>query len=114
MTEHLPPPTPLPPPAPVPPDHPRSTAALAVGIVSVVGALFVVPAALGPLACYLGLSARRAIERDPGRWSGHGQATAGLVLGIIATVLLVMLAVAALVFAGLFALALRIDTGYGR
>jgi uncharacterized protein DUF4190 len=111
MTEHLPPP---PPPAPMPPDHPRSTAALAIGIVSLVGAVFVLPAALGPLACYLGVSARRAIEREPGRWGGHGQATAGLVLGIVATVLLVMLAVAALAFAGLFALALRIDTGYGR
>lgn len=95
------------------PDHPRSTAALAVGIAAVAGAIFVVPAALGPLACYLGLSARRAIESEPGRWHGHGQATAGLVLGIVATVLLVVLAVAALVFAGLWALALRIDTGYG-
>jgi hypothetical protein len=95
------------------PEYPRSTAALAIGLVSVLGAVFVVPAALGPLACYLGISARRTIEREPGRWSGHGQATAGMVLGIIATVLLVLLAVAALVFAGLFALALRIDTGYG-
>lgn len=109
MVEHLPPPRPE-----AAPGHPRSTAALAVGIVALAGAVFVVPAALGPLACYLGLTARRAIEREPGRWGGHGQATAGLVLGIVATVLLGMLAVAAVVFAGLFALVLRIDTGYGR
>lgn len=94
------------------PDHPRATAALAVGIVSLVGALFVLPAALGPVAWYLGLSARRSIEREPHRWSGHGPATAGMVLGIIATAVLALLAIASLVFAGLVALALRLDTGY--
>jgi len=93
-------------------DHPRSTAALAVGLVSLLGSVFVLPAALGPLACYLGVSARRAIEREPHRWGGHGQATAGLVLGIIASAVLAMLAVMSLMFAALFALALRIDTGY--
>ena len=95
------------------PDHPRATAALAVGLVSLIGALFVLPAALGPLACYLGASARRSIEREPHRWGGHGQATAGMVLGIIASAFLALLAVASLVLAGLFALALRLDTGYG-
>jgi hypothetical protein len=95
------------------PDHPRATAAFAVGIVSLVGAAFVLPAALGPVAWYLGVSARRSIEREPDRWGGRGQATAGLVLGIIASAVLALLAVAALVFAGLFALALQLDTGYG-
>jgi hypothetical protein len=95
------------------PDHPRATAALVVGLVSLLGSIFVLPAALGPVACYLGVSARRSIEREPHRWGGHGQATAGLVLGIIASAVLALLAVASLVFAGLFALALRLDTGYG-
>ena len=95
------------------PDHPRATAAFAVGLVSLIGALFVLPAALGPLACYLGVSARRAIEREPHRWGGHGQATAGMVLGIIASAFLALLAVASLMLVGLFALALRLDTGYG-
>ena len=94
------------------PDHPRATAALAVGLVSLIGAFFVLPAALGPLACYLGVSARRAIEREPHRWGGHGQATAGMVLGIIASAFLAMLAVMSLVLASFFALALRLDTGY--
>jgi uncharacterized protein DUF4190 len=94
------------------PDHPRATAALAIGIVSLLGAVFVLPAALGPLACYLGVSARRSIEREPLRWGGRGQATAGLVLGVIASAVLALLAIASLVFAGLFALALQLDTGY--
>ena len=96
----------------VAPEHPRATAAFAVGLVALIGALFVLPAALGPLACYLGISARRSIEREPNRWSGHGQATAGLVLGIIASAILTLLAVASLLFAGLFAAALQVDTGY--
>ena len=95
------------------PDHPRATAALAVGLVSLIGALFVLPAALGPLACYLGASARRSIEREPHRWGGHGQATAGMVLGIIASAFLALLALGLLVLVVLFGLAMRLDTGYG-
>ena len=96
----------------VAPDHPRATAALVVGLVSLVGTLFVLPAALGPLACYLGVSARRSIEREPDRWGGHGQATAGMVLGIVASAILALLAVFSLFVAALFAVALRLDTGY--
>jgi membrane glycosyltransferase len=95
------------------PQHPRATAAFAMGLVSLIGAVLVLPAALGPLACYLGVSARRSIEREPQRWGGHAQATTGMVLGIIASVLLAAIAVTALVLAGLFALTLRLDTGYG-
>ena len=95
------------------PDHPRATAAFVLGLVSLIGALFVLPAALGPLACYLGASARRSIEREPHRWGGHGQATAGMVLGIIASAFLALLAVASLMLVGLFTVALRLDTGYG-
>ena len=94
------------------PDHPRATAAFVVGLVSVIGSVFVLPAALGPLACYLGISARRAIEQEPHRWGGHGQATAGVVLGMISSAILALLAIAALLLAGLFAVAMRIDTGY--
>ena len=99
------------PPAPVR-DHPRATAALVLGLISLGGALLVLPAALGPVACYLGLSARRTIEREPGRWSGHGQATAGLVLGAIASAFLALLAIAAVLAAVLLAVAFELDTGY--
>jgi len=95
----------------VAPQHPRATAALAMGLVSLIGAVLVVPAALGPLACYLGVSARRSIEREPQCWGGKAQATTGMVLGIIASSLLVLFAVVSLVLAGLFAVSLR--TSYG-
>ena len=94
-------------------DHPRATAALVLGLVSVIGSVLVAPAALGPVAWYLGISARRDIAREPQRWAGHRQATAGMVLGIMATFLLMMLALVAVVVAGLVALALQRDTGYG-
>lgn len=95
------------------PDHPRATAAFVVGLVSVTGVLFLLPAALGPVACYLGVSARRTIEREPQRWGGHNQATAGLVLGVIASAFLALLAVGSLMLVVLFSVALRLDTGYG-
>ena len=93
-------------------DHPRVTAALVLGLVSLVGAVVVLPAALGPVACYLGASARRTIEREPERWSGHGQATAGLVLGAIASAILALLAVVSVLAAVLLAVAMELDTGY--
>jgi len=96
----------------VAPDHPRSAAALVFGLVSLLGALFILPAAFGPLACYLGVTSRRAIELEPHRWGGHGQATAGMVLGIIASAILALLAVFSLLTAALLAIAVRIDTGY--
>lgn len=93
------------------PQHPRATAAFTMGLVSLIGAVLVLPAALGPLACYLGVSARRSIEREPQRWGGRAQATTGMVLGTIASTLLVLFAVVSLVLAGLFAVSLR--TSYG-
>ncbi len=92
--------------------HPQATSALVVGLLSVIGAVMIVPAALGPIACYLGASARRHIDREPARWDGRRQATTGLVLGMVASALFAVLTILMLLAAGLFALALRIDTGY--
>ena len=65
------------------PESSQGVLALVLGIVSVVSLPF-----LGPVAWWLGLSDRRAVDagrRDP---SGRGMALAGYVLGIVATVLL--------------------------
>jgi hypothetical protein len=73
------------------PDHPRATAALVIGIVSVAGAfLCLVPILASPVAWVLGAQARKEIRTAPQQWSGEGRATAGMVLGIIGTVLLVL------------------------
>ena len=86
---------PVPPPAyPVyaPPDLPKATAAMVVGIVAVAGGFVVcgLPLLVSPVAWVLGAQARRQIRQAPQQWGGEGKATAGLVLGIIGTVLLVL------------------------
>jgi hypothetical protein len=76
------------------PDLPKATAALVVGIVSVAGAFTcVLPVLAAPVAWVLGAQARREIRSAPQQWAGEGRATAGMVLGIIGTVLLVLVIV---------------------
>ena len=73
------------------PDHPKATSALVVGIVSVGGFfLCALPVLAAPVAWVLGAQARRAIRSAPHQWGGEGRATAGMVLGIIGTVMLVL------------------------
>ena len=45
---------------------------------------------LGPVAIYLGITAKREIQESGGRLKGSGMATAGIVLGIIALVTFVL------------------------
>lgn len=97
------------------PKAPGATLSLVLGIVSL-GGLFVllVPAFLAPLACYHAVAARRRIDREPSRWSGRGEAQAGLVLGTI-TCGLVMIALGLLLLAALgVTIASGQDSGYGR
>lgn len=94
-----------------PPRHPRARLSLVLGIVSLLGVVCLLPVLAGPLAWYYGAAARRDIERQPGRWVGGGEASAGMICGIIATALLALaLFIAALVLAGY---ALLLHTGYG-
>ena len=73
------------------PDHPKATAALVVGIVSVAGMfVLVLPVLAAPVAWVLGAQARGQIRRAPHQWGGESKATAGMVLGIIGTVLLLL------------------------
>jgi hypothetical protein len=84
-------------PYPVPPKHTDATTSMVLGIVAVAG-MFVcgIPVLMAPFAWYLGAKAEREIDASAGTLSGRGEATAGKVLGIVGTVLLV-LAVAAIV-----------------
>ena len=73
------------------PDHPRATTALVLGLVGLVGTFACgLPVLLGPVAWWIGAKARGEIDASPGRYGGRGQATAGMILGIITTVLLVL------------------------
>ena len=73
------------------PDLPKATAALVVGIVSVAGMFMCFVPILGaPVAWVLGAQARKQIRNAPQQWGGEGRATAGMVLGIVGTVLLLL------------------------
>jgi hypothetical protein len=64
----------------------KATGALVCGIVG----LFCFGVILGPVAIYLGSTAKREIQQSNGRLKGSGMATAGMVLGIIAVVVFVL------------------------
>lgn len=67
----------------------QATAALVVGILSLVGVLcYGVPALImGPIAIYLGLHSRTRIRASGGALGGQGFAMAGWICGIVGVVL---------------------------
>ena len=73
------------------PDHPEATKALVVGIIALLGGFTCyLPLLLGPWAWVVGRRAVKEIDAQPGRYEGRGQALAGYVMGVVATVLLVL------------------------
>lgn len=95
------------------PKAPGATASLVIGIVSLVGVIVVVPVVMGPLAWYLGASARREAQREPTRWSGAGEARAGMILGMIASALLLLLLLGLAVGVAGQLVVNAYDSGYG-
>ncbi len=87
----LPPPPPPPPPPPSGygyqpvPNHPRATVAMVLGIVSLVCC-----GLLGPVALVMGRKAVAEIDGSGGMMGGRGQAQAGWICGLIATIFLVL------------------------
>lgn len=77
------------------PNHPSANTALVLGIVSLGGGFICgLPILAGPFAWYLGSKVRREIDAEPQRYAGRSEAQAGMILGIIATVLLLLAALA--------------------
>ncbi len=82
----------------------RALAAMITGIVSLVLACgYGVGLLASPVAWYLGKSSMNRIDASQGQLGGRGMAQAGMVLGIIGTVLLVLALVALVVILGLVA-----------
>jgi uncharacterized membrane protein YjgN (DUF898 family) len=79
-----------PPPAP---KHPQAVTVLVLGILSLV-----LCGLIGPFAWSMGSRVVREIEGSGGSWSGDTEATIGRILGIVATVLLVIPVLFLLVF----------------
>ncbi|MCW2830645.1 MAG: hypothetical protein JWP31_1337 [Aeromicrobium sp.] len=96
------------------PKAPRSTLAMVLGIVAVAGFfVLIVPVFVAPLAWYFGAAAHREVERAPTRWSGGGEARAGMILGIIGTGLIVVVIVLLLLILVGLVFVSGYDSGYG-
>ena len=80
--------------------HSGATTAMVLGIVSLVSipltamCCVTLPGLLAaPVALVLGLRAKSEIDRAPGRYANRGMAQAGVIMGIIGTVLAVLLVI---------------------
>ena len=72
------------------PKESRATTAMVLGIVVIAGGMLcLLPVVCGPVALVMRLKSLNAIKAQPDL-GGHGEATTGFVLGIIATILLVL------------------------
>jgi len=82
------------------PPHPQATTAMVLGIVGLVGVFLICGLTLfvSPFAWSLGRSALKDIQASQGRLGGETQARAGMVTGIIGTILLFLAVVAIILF----------------
>lgn len=73
------------------PNHPSANTALVLGLIALVGGFVcALPLVCGPFAWSTGSRAMKEIDANPELYSGRGSAQAGMILGIIATVLLIL------------------------
>jgi hypothetical protein len=71
------------------PEHPGAVPSLVIGIIALLGGIICgLPLVVGPWAWVKGKRTMDEIDASGGRLAGRGQAQAGFVCGIIATVLL--------------------------
>ena len=68
--------------------HPQAATSMVLGILGLVAFT-----PLAPVAWYIAAKARREMAAEPYRWEPSGMVTAGLVMGIIGTVLMALFAV---------------------
>lgn len=75
-----------------PQDHPQAGLALGLGLGGIIGGFFTLGLAfgLGPFAWFIGQRTRNQIKQSNGLYHAEGNATAGMVLGIISTVFFVL------------------------
>ncbi len=74
--------------------HPQGTTVLVLGILSLL-----ICGLLGPVAWVMGNNAIAEIDRNPSAYSNRGTVQAGRICGIVATVLLVIGVVVAIILA---------------
>lgn len=96
---------------PMAPKHPSATTAMVLGI-GALGGMFVcgIPIVLAPFAWMIGGRTVKEIDANPGRYSGRDQAQAGRIMGMIGTGLLVLGVIAVIALIAI-AVAVGPDTG---
>ncbi|MCW2799647.1 MAG: hypothetical protein JWQ70_1119 [Aeromicrobium sp.] len=72
------------------PKHPQATTAMILGIVGLTGVLCCVTAFAAPFAWWFGAKAVREIDASPAMYSGRSEASAGKIMGIIGTALMIL------------------------
>lgn len=87
--------------------HGRATTSMVLGIVALVGIVatpfccITLPAMFcGPFAIWTGATAKRDIDRNPAAYNNRGQAVAGFIMGIVASVLAVLIILVILLVIG--------------
>ncbi len=96
------------------PDQPQATLALVLGLVSLVGALILcgLPLLVSPFAWAIGRNSLKEIEASQGRLGGESQARAGMIMGIIGSVIALLVLLALIAFAVLLVVGVTADGGY--
>lgn len=95
------------------PDHPQATLALVLGLVGLVGAFVLcgVTLVVSPFAWAVGHNAVKEIEASQGRLGGLSNARAGMILGMIGSVLLILAILAVIGFVALVVASESTGTG---
>jgi hypothetical protein len=85
--------------APAQPNDGQAVAAMVLGIIALVGmCAYGIPLLLAPVALFLGRASMKRIDASRGQLGGRGMAQAGLIMGIIGTVILALCILAVGVF----------------
>lgn len=95
------------------PDDPGAQTSMIIGIVSLALGLMCGVGFLGsPFAWVMGARSKRRIDASNGQLGGRGSAQAGLVLGIVGTVLLILGIIAIVAMIGLFVAGIASDPAF--
>lgn len=73
-----------------PPKHSGSVTAMWLSLGSLTSFVCVVPILLAPAGWIVGTRARRVIDAAPEQWSGRTEATVGIIVGMVMTILLLV------------------------
>jgi len=81
------------PPAPMPPGEMRTSSKAVSSLVCGIFGFLIFGLILGPIAIILGMQAKAEINQNPREIQGNGQATAGIIIGVVDIVAWIILVI---------------------